>query len=389
MTTRAGQDQPRRSRAARFLLVLMVVVVSAAAAEAAIRLLAAPPGYFPVIHKEDSLYTSDPERVYALRRGAHRVYATPDLAVPIDVTADGLRGHTVAEASAAAFRVLAIGDSFTFGLAVRQEDTWAARLEADLTRTNPRRTVSVANAGVPGYNARQIRQRMEDIVPRLRPDLVILGLTTETFNRMQDPMAYVGGTVIRSSVAAYVAVAKEGLLYSTFASPRLRALDYWLIRHFQLGAHLLSLGRRVAVRLRLATRHEPPHPLLPTDPAAIREAMQPTLDEVAAMHEALDARGIPLLVLLISMQRPDGTFATPEVRQRIYNEVVMEECRREHLECVDVLPSLERQAAGQPVFRTPNDQHWTPRAHQIAADTLAVVVRAMRPGSASRTAAHR
>jgi acetyltransferase AlgX (SGNH hydrolase-like protein) len=382
--TRPAAPLPQKSEAPRSLprrgalaLSFLVAVLTIGGSEFLLRLIAVPPGFFPINLREDSLYVPDSIRGYALRPGARHMYTTPELSVLLAVNDDGLRGPTVAEAKAADYRVLAIGDSFTFGLAIRQEDSWGAQLQQLLAEADRGHSVAVVNSGVPGYSPRQIRRRFEQLLPSVNPSLVVFGLTMETFNRMQDPVALYGGTLVRSSVVPYLATTDHGLLFSPFASLRLRTVDYWLNQHFQLAAHLLSHADKLGQRLHLASGG-PPSPVWPVDSLTALAEMRPTFLELGGVREALTARGIPFIVLFINAQRPDGRFDTPEMPQHLYNALMMEECRRQGIQAIDLLPELERQAAQKPIFRTEHDQHWTPAAHRIAAESLAVAIRTLR-----------
>lgn len=72
------------------------------------------------------------------------------------------------------FRILALGDSHTFGWGVRQEDTWPSVLEEMLLKNAPSRRIEVMNLGVPGYNTVQEVQVFSTKVEALDPDLVIV-----------------------------------------------------------------------------------------------------------------------------------------------------------------------------------------------------------------------
>jgi lysophospholipase L1-like esterase len=93
----------------------------------------------------------------------------------ISVNADGLRGEPLDE-SPETVRVLALGDSFTFGLSVNDEGTWPASLQDALNqRLTPDQTVQVLNAGFPGYTIEDQLAYMQDKGLALHPDLVIVG----------------------------------------------------------------------------------------------------------------------------------------------------------------------------------------------------------------------
>lgn len=73
---------------------------------------------------------------------------------------------------AGTYRIAALGDSFTFGMAVEEKDTWPRRLEAELAR---RQAVEVINFGVMGYDTTQESRLLETKVPEFQPDLIIIG----------------------------------------------------------------------------------------------------------------------------------------------------------------------------------------------------------------------
>ena len=65
--------------------------------------------------------------------------------------------------------ILAVGDSCTYGDEVSDNETWPAYLEAEMgTR--------VWNAGVFGYGLDQAVLRAEVLLPKLKPDILIVGL---------------------------------------------------------------------------------------------------------------------------------------------------------------------------------------------------------------------
>jgi len=72
---------------------------------------------------------------------------------------------------AGVYRIAALGDSFTFGMAVEEEDSWPRRLEAELAG---RHAVEVINFGVMGYDTTQESRLLETKVPAFQPDLIII-----------------------------------------------------------------------------------------------------------------------------------------------------------------------------------------------------------------------
>jgi hypothetical protein len=91
----------------------------------------------------------------------------------------GLRGRAVAVPKPpGTFRIVVLGDSFTFGEGVAEDETFSARLEGLLrdhgsARDDPRR-IEVVNAGVAGYNTRDEVVYLKNRWVSLEPDLVLL-----------------------------------------------------------------------------------------------------------------------------------------------------------------------------------------------------------------------
>ncbi|MDP2308501.1 MAG: GDSL-type esterase/lipase family protein [Pseudomonadota bacterium] len=66
------------------------------------------------------------------------------------------------------FRVLAFGDSVTYGVGVGAEETWTRLAESE--------GVEILNFGVPGYDAEQIAGTLAEQAPALSPDLLVYAL---------------------------------------------------------------------------------------------------------------------------------------------------------------------------------------------------------------------
>jgi lysophospholipase L1-like esterase len=85
----------------------------------------------------------------------------------------GLRDRPILTKAENEYRVLALGDSVTFGTGVNQDKTFAARLEL-LLKERLHRPVRVINSGVGGYNTVQEVTYFKQEGITLQPDLVML-----------------------------------------------------------------------------------------------------------------------------------------------------------------------------------------------------------------------
>src|SRR5262249_10900424 len=68
--------------------------------------------------------------------------------------------------------VLAVGDSFTAGSGVRNEDAWPARLETLINQP-------VLNGSAGAYGVDQIVLRAEQLLPEVKPTALIIGILSQ------------------------------------------------------------------------------------------------------------------------------------------------------------------------------------------------------------------
>ena len=95
--------------------------------------------------------------------------------VPIRTNSLGLRSAEVAQPkSAGDFRILALGDSVTFGWGLRGEDAYPSQLASLLATLRPNQDFEVVNAGVSGYGTWQQALWLEQTGLALQPDVVIV-----------------------------------------------------------------------------------------------------------------------------------------------------------------------------------------------------------------------
>jgi len=127
-------------------------------------------------HFDPGIYLPDAELAWALvpdYRGAHVEYDGPVPTTTSRLGERGWRGPPWSDARRAArHRVLALGDSWTFGRGVPDDATWPARLEAILRSRG--HDVAIFNAGVPGYDSVQEEAVFAQLADALAPTLVIV-----------------------------------------------------------------------------------------------------------------------------------------------------------------------------------------------------------------------
>lgn len=116
---------------------------------------------------------------------------------PISFSKDGLREHNLGRRPAVGASILALGDSYTEGYAVGNDDTWPAYLERHAGRR-------VLNAGVRSYGLDQVVLRAEQLAPVLKPRTFVLAF-------IGDDIARAALSVRESKAKPYFVADGEGL----------------------------------------------------------------------------------------------------------------------------------------------------------------------------------
>ena len=136
------------------------------------------------------------------------------------VEARWLTGHS---------RILAVGDSNTYGLYLEARDSWPMQLEQQWNVAQTANPVEVLNLGYPGTNSFRVRDNLPDLLDKLAPDLVLIMVG---FNDFWTPLEQVKPDVWQSPLVwlkvhsricrAYVMWQRERIVQDdiTFGSPR-------------------------------------------------------------------------------------------------------------------------------------------------------------------------
>ena len=159
---------PQPSKRKKLMVALASLVAAVALGEIAVRFLVGSPlaERLPIL-----LMQANERRGWEMvPNHVHYTYR-----YEVRVNSLGLRGPELAEKRANEVRVLALGDSLVYGQGVAEADTLPVLLESALQRRETgERTWTVVNAGNRAYDTRQELALLEELGPRIEPDIVLL-----------------------------------------------------------------------------------------------------------------------------------------------------------------------------------------------------------------------
>lgn len=233
-------------------------------------------------------------------------------------------------------RVLMLGDSFTFGVAANDSETYPAILQQRLEASCQSQVVQVVNGGVGGFGTSQELARLESRGMALQPDVVVVGFLRN------DPLDDSNYGV--HEMNAGIVVEKKGASRPRFGPVRAHDIPgyAWLTSH----SALLNLVRTAYAKA-MVSRQPPaarrgddvgPAP----DTTGITEEDQPErrwmLTELlfARMRENVVQEGAHLLVAII----PELSEAVEAYQGNRDSLTVARElgmCKRAQLVCIDIV----------------------------------------------------
>jgi len=170
----------------RLVLGLGSIVITLAVVEMGLRLLGLPaflephsePIRFAFTHLDTAdgpFYVNHPGRITFRYDGNPRGYFDARNEVHHDVNPSGFRGPAFTPKPEDSFRLVFLGDSFTFGEGVHNHDVYP-EVTARLLRTDLP-LIESCNLAVGGYNTAQAANVLRRFGVDLQPDVVILGYT--------------------------------------------------------------------------------------------------------------------------------------------------------------------------------------------------------------------
>lgn len=134
-----------------------------------------------------SMFELGPQGLKRLKPGAELHFVSPEFDVKYRINSQRLRSNRSYEVGKlrGTYRILVLGDSFTFGAGCNYADTWPHLLEEKFVSRGLK--VEVINAGVPGYGTLEEWERLKELYNIFKPDLVLL---TVIYNDPMDDLRF-------------------------------------------------------------------------------------------------------------------------------------------------------------------------------------------------------
>jgi hypothetical protein len=269
-----------------------------------------------------------------------RAYYTIDRSHELD------RRHEHTTFQEPSLKIVAIGDSFTYGQGVRLEDTYIKQLER-VRQTPP---IYGINLGMGAAGVADVLGQIKQIPASLHPGLIVYGYV------LNDPVEAPANARIPYP---------SGWDFMNVRTPNIRqARPHWatvLARYSRIGDYLLALWERKELSQRTVQFYRQLH-----DPRANPDGFQQTFDMISQMKTEANALGARFLVAVFPIfYRMGDNYPLEPVHQ-----VILAELHRRGIEALDLLPAYAGHRAEE-LWVHPVDQHPNDLAQRLAAERIA------------------
>jgi lysophospholipase L1-like esterase len=359
------QKEPRK------LFLILLPILSIVFTLLLIELFLAILHPIPYAIERNMFFEADPYTGYRLKPNS---IGTFQQGIPAVVNSHGHRDDEVTlEKPDGVFRVLMLGDSFTVGANVRQEEAYPQVLEERLAERTGR-DIQVVNAGVGGWEPFMYAQYYEHYGQYFDPDLILIGffVGNDAYDQSttveQLPTAVWGRRVSRKAAARPLAkllvlLHEHSHLMRLLTQRGPQALDFTRDDCSDLSEEYLAVQRaRINAHLK-------------------RDAQQESLAangvyQIQRIQQLAAGKGIPVIVVLL----PDENQINPALQDIILKDddrarydfgmpqsMLADLFAARGIPTIDLLPAF----LADPRCLYMNDTHWTPEGHRLAAEFIA------------------
>ncbi|MFY9824081.1 MAG: GDSL-type esterase/lipase family protein [Thermoanaerobaculia bacterium] len=375
-------------RLKRLALLLLIALAGIGVAEIAVRIFWPQPAFYA----SPGLYVVDPKVGHRMKPGLRGVLGNfAEFTTQVRINRLGIRGPEVGPKRPGVRRILVLGDSFTFGMGVEENEAFPAQLAAELGRRGV--PAEGINAGMGGYGVPDEVRWFEQYGRETHPDVIVLGIFTG--NDLQDaapdrPPAFIS----------------HGELLDKAELSRSK-LFHWLYQHSQLFALVkYSLPAPIDRTIRRALHMPEPSAIrgLREEMALYDPRNRPRAEQGGQASEAAIRRLLaetqaehPIVVALLlpsKLQADDVEWngalrqlglASSQVDRALPNEIFSGVLARCGVPTLDLTPILSEALRQGEVDFFPMDQHYTVAGNRRIAREAASFLRArVEPPAAPR-----
>ncbi len=340
----------------RLLIILFSVLLSLCALEILVRIIHMPGMTIVPQH----FYSKDDVLGYKLSENFKGVTQTREFKTDIDISSEGFRDyeHTKQNINGT-YRILGLGDSFTFGFGVPFEETYLRILEKKLNQSSSdKQQYEIIKTGIPGYCLLQEFLLLKEKGADYKPDLVLIGFDINDHVDSIEPFDTVcNGFLIKRDSLQSLFLEERISIYKNFQS------IYLIAKALKIIKNKISKNREARILYNEQLRNE-----------YKQKALSFTSQLLQEIREFCQQREIKILLVFIphkSQVHPD--ICKPTLFSHYFSGLdsfLEEACMENNIPYLNLLPSFESSAKQGEQLYFNIDGHWNSNGHRLAAELI-------------------
>jgi len=326
----------------------------------------------PFSIEKNMYFEADPFTGYKLKPNSMGYFQQ---LIPAQANKNGHRDELVLiKKTDGTLRILVLGDSFTVGANVAQDDIYVEVLETLLTKNN-KSPVEVINTGVGGWQPFQYAQYYEHYGWKFSPDIILVGffVGNDTYDKMTNVQQ------LRTAILGRRISRKAAL-------ERFISLKVFMYNHSNI-ARLILNKRAITRSRRLIRKHcadfsdsylniqhnRMPNHLKRTNTQ--EKLAQNSIEQIKRIKKLAERDSIPLVIVLIPDENQininlQQALLTNKKRKKFDFEMPQSMLKDMFADIaipvIDLLPSFLEDSRCLYM----NDTHWTAKGHALAAEVI-------------------
>lgn len=353
--------------------------------EIGLRFISPSPNLFSFAGTDPAVFQESTIIPWTLKPNASAPFVSLDFNTEITINSFGLRDkNRTLEKDINTYRIIAVGDSFTYGFGVNNNETYPAILEDLLNRHVQNKQFEVWNAGfASGYTEDTFYLYLREKGLQFKPDMILVGLYVEndvldflknnyTYDdygklvRVTSNFYHVENGKLRRGGSTEFSIGKRMKLY----------LKKFLLRYSKIYAYFYNAFSSMAA--------EENNPIFDEEYSDI---VQENFEKVKYYLKQIKALGdehnIPVVVILLPGKTSvDALWETylsknPKSIRDKPEKILLSYCEELNITCLDLWPYFTHNTEGEKYYFE-HDVHWSREGNQKGAE---IIYQLMKSGS--------
>lgn len=271
--------------------------------------------------------------------------------INVKINSQGLRDYEH-DLSKDTFRLLALGDSYTFGEGVELKDTYLSILE-NILQTKFDQKIEIIKAGIPGYGTEQEILFLKRYISIFKPKIVLMGLLPQETFRSESPYTYCHGYIVDSKKINSLYLV-SGKLYSSRAKNKFLGKLDATIKHYYITPQFMQ-SRFKSLRKKFKKQETKEENLVSVKDLNKKYAL--TFSLLKEYKEICLAHGAKPVIVLIEGNPIEHNF-------------IMQFTKSINIPALSLYPFFKELENRNISYHYKHDLHWNVTGHKTAADAI-------------------